>query len=150
MPVSEGGENFSLGQRQLVCLARVLLRQPKILVLDEATANVDHETDNAIQQIVLSSVQKMTVISIAHRLQTVASYDRVFVIDDGQVVESGTPLELLERHLPRRESEESIHARHEQPSAFYNMVKQMDSDAIEFMLAQARAAEASKRGAMWH
>ncbi|KAJ2734972.1 hypothetical protein IW152_001954 [Coemansia sp. BCRC 34962] len=143
MPVSEGGENFSVGQRQLVCLARVLLRQPKILVLDEATANVDHETDNAIQQIVLSSVQKMTVISIAHRLQTVASYDRVFVIDDGQVVESGTPLELLERHLLRHESEEL-----EQPSVFYNMVKQMDSDTVEFMLAQARDAEVGRRGAM--
>ncbi|KAJ2115485.1 hypothetical protein IW146_002281 [Coemansia sp. RSA 922] len=148
MPVGEGGDNFSVGQRQLVCLARVLLRQPKILVLDEATANVDHETDAAIQQIVLSNVHKMTVISIAHRLQTIASYDRVFVIDDGAVVESGTPLALLERHLLHRDSEESMQARQEQPSAFYNMVKQMDSDAVEFMLSQARAAEAGKRGAI--
>ncbi|KAJ2806885.1 hypothetical protein H4S07_003702 [Coemansia furcata] len=148
MPVGEGGDNFSVGQRQLVCLARVLLRKPKILVLDEATANVDHETDTAIQQIVLSTAHKMTVISIAHRLQTIASYDKLFVIDDGQVVESGTPLGLLERHLLHRGNEGSMHSGQEQPSVFYNMVKQMDSDALEFMLAQARAAEADKRRAI--
>ncbi|KAJ2446736.1 hypothetical protein GGF42_005616 [Coemansia sp. RSA 2424] len=146
MPVGEGGESFSVGQRQLVCLARVLLRQPKVLVLDEATANVDHETDAAIQKIVLSSVHKMTVISIAHRLQTIASYDKVFVIDEGQVVESGTPLALLERHLLHGDNDDGLRARQEeqQPSTFYSMVKQMDSGAVEFMLAQARAAEASR------
>ncbi|KAJ2745009.1 hypothetical protein GGI20_002502 [Coemansia sp. BCRC 34301] len=148
MPVGEGGESFSVGQRQLVCLARVLLRQPKILVLDEATANVDHETDAAIQKIVLSSQHKMTVISIAHRLQTIASYDRVFVIDEGQVVESGPPLTLLEGHLLQDGNDKGMRPRQgQQASTFYNMVKQMDSNAIEFMLAQARAAEAERRRA---
>ncbi|KAI7828424.1 P-loop containing nucleoside triphosphate hydrolase protein, partial [Kickxella alabastrina] len=91
MAIGEGGDGLSVGQRQLLCLARVLLRRPRILVLDEATANVDHETDAAIQRVVLSRAQGMTVISIAHRLQTIINYDKVFVVDDGRVVESGTP-----------------------------------------------------------
>ncbi|KAJ2465264.1 hypothetical protein GGI02_004751 [Coemansia sp. RSA 2322] len=146
MPVGESGECLSVGQRQLVCLARVLLTRPKILVLDEATANVDHETDAAIQQIVLSSAQNMTVISIAHRLQTIAGYDRVFVIDNGQVAESGTPLSLLQKHILPCAVGEGISTGYEQPSAFYTMAREMDDDAVEFMLAQARATEARNRG----
>ncbi|KAJ1999447.1 hypothetical protein GGI04_004568 [Coemansia thaxteri] len=118
----------------------------QILVLDEATANVDHETDAAIQQIVLSSAQNMTVISIAHRLQTIAGYDRVFVIDNGQVAESGTPLSLLQKHILPCAVGEGISTGYEQPSAFYTMAREMDDDAVEFMLAQARATEARNRG----
>ncbi|KAJ2887391.1 hypothetical protein FB639_001356 [Coemansia asiatica] len=127
--VGEGGECLSVGQRQLLCLARVLLRRPKILVLDEATANVDHKTDTAIQNVVLSRARDMTVISIAHRLQTIASYDRVFVIDSGQVIESGSPLALLDA-LNQNE-----------PSVFYTMAKEMGSEALEHMMKQARCAE---------
>ncbi|KAJ1842339.1 Multidrug resistance-associated protein 1, partial [Coemansia sp. RSA 486] len=131
--VGEGGESLSVGQRQLLCLARVLLREPKILVLDEATANVDLETDAAIQNVVLSRARDMTVISIAHRLQTIASYDRVFVMDDGQVVESGAPLALLD----------SLHQG--KPSVFYAMAKEMGDEALDHMLAQARHAEQKRR-----
>ncbi|KAJ1816177.1 hypothetical protein LPJ56_002435 [Coemansia sp. RSA 2599] len=132
--VGEGGENLSVGQRQLLCLARVLLRRPRILVLDEATANVDHETDAAIQNVVLSRSRGMTVISIAHRLQTIASYDRVFVVDGGQVVESGAPLALLD-----------LYQQDEPPSAFYAMAREAGDDALEHMIMQARDAEQRKR-----
>lgn len=134
MAVGEGGDNFSVGQRQLLCLARVLLGKPMILILDEATANVDHETDRAIQDIVLSNTLNMTVISIAHRLQTIINYDRIYVIDGGQVVESGTPLSLLEQHLQTADSDSNSH----EPSVFYTMVREMDAAMASYMLRQAR------------
>ncbi|XP_033886772.3 multidrug resistance-associated protein 1-like isoform X3 [Acipenser ruthenus] len=92
---SEGGENLSLGQRQLVCLARALLRKTKILVLDEATAAVDLETDNLIQSTIRSQFEECTVLTIAHRLNTVMDYTRVLVLDKGQIVEFDSPASLL-------------------------------------------------------
>jgi ATP-binding cassette, subfamily C (CFTR/MRP), member 4 len=86
---------FSAGQKQLVCLARALLKKSKILVLDEATANVDFKTDELIQRKIKESFKKSTVFTIAHRLLTIADYDRVFVIDRGLLVEEGAPLKLL-------------------------------------------------------
>ncbi|XP_041086283.1 multidrug resistance-associated protein 1-like [Polyodon spathula] len=94
---SEGGENLSLGQRQLVCLARALLRKTKILVLDEATAAVDLETDNLIQSTIRSQFEECTVLTIAHRLNTVMDYTRVIVMDKGLIVESDTPSNLIEQ-----------------------------------------------------
>ncbi|MBN3303878.1 MRP3 protein, partial [Amia calva] len=92
---SEGGENLSLGQRQLVCLARALLRKTKILVLDEATAAVDLETDNLIQSTIRSQFEECTVLTIAHRLNTIMDYTRVIVMDKGQIVEMDTPANLI-------------------------------------------------------
>ena len=92
--VAEGGDNFSGGQRQLICIARALLRKPKILVLDEATASIDMETDDMIQKMVRINFQECTVLTIAHRLDTIIDSDRVMVMDAGLMVECGPP-ELL-------------------------------------------------------
>ncbi|XP_028669916.1 multidrug resistance-associated protein 1-like isoform X1 [Erpetoichthys calabaricus] len=92
---SEGGENLSLGQRQLVCLARALLRKTKILVLDEATAAVDLETDNLIQSTIRSQFEDCTILTIAHRLNTIMDYTRVIVMDKGHIVESDAPSNLI-------------------------------------------------------
>ncbi|XP_029433021.1 multidrug resistance-associated protein 1-like isoform X2 [Rhinatrema bivittatum] len=94
---SEGGENLSVGQRQLVCLARALLRKTKILVLDEATAAVDLETDNLIQSTIRIQFKDCTVITIAHRLNTIMDYTRVMVLDRGQIVEFDSPVNLLQK-----------------------------------------------------
>jgi len=93
--VAEGGENLSVGQRQLVCLARALLRKSKILVLDEATAAVDLETDELIQQTIRREFADRTVFTIAHRLNTIMDYDRVLVLDNGSVIEFDSPANLL-------------------------------------------------------
>uniref|UniRef100_A0A8C2DJM9 ABC-type glutathione-S-conjugate transporter n=1 Tax=Cyprinus carpio TaxID=7962 RepID=A0A8C2DJM9_CYPCA len=92
---SEGGENLSLGQRQLVCLARALLRKTKILVLDEATAAVDLETDNLIQSTIRTQFEDCTVLTIAHRLNTIMDYTRVIVMDRGHITEMDSPSNLI-------------------------------------------------------
>uniref|UniRef100_A0A8C8ZR90 Multidrug resistance-associated protein 1 n=1 Tax=Prolemur simus TaxID=1328070 RepID=A0A8C8ZR90_PROSS len=94
---AEGGENLSVGQRQLLCLARALLRKTKILVLDEATAAVDLETDDLIQSTIRTQFEDCTVLTIAHRLNTIMDYTRVIVLDKGEIRECGAPSDLLQQ-----------------------------------------------------
>lgn len=95
--VAEGGSNFSVGQRQLLCLARAILRKNRVLVLDEPTANVDGYTDKLLQAAVSKSFTEATIIAVAHRLDTVIDYDKILVLGSGKVLEYGSPRELLER-----------------------------------------------------
>ncbi|CAG9783009.1 unnamed protein product [Diatraea saccharalis] len=94
--VVSGGANFSAGQRQLLCLARAALARNRLLVLDEATANVDPTTDTLIQKSIRKYFSDCTVLTVAHRLHTVADSDRVVVMDAGRIVECGHPHELLQ------------------------------------------------------
>ncbi len=95
-PVAEGGGNYSVGERALLCMSRALLRKHGVLVLDEATASVDPENDALIQHMVRTQLADCTVLAVAHRLRTVAFYDMVLVLQQGKVVEYGHPRVLLE------------------------------------------------------
>ena len=96
-PISEGGGNLSAGQRQLLCLARALLRSARILILDEATASIDSVSDAALQKTIASAFAECTVLTIAHRLHTIIQSDRILVLDAGRVLEYDTPGKLLQR-----------------------------------------------------
>ncbi|KAJ3007270.1 UNVERIFIED_CONTAM: Multidrug resistance-associated protein 4 [Siphonaria sp. JEL0065] len=120
-PVAENGSNWSVGERQLICLARAILRNSKLIVLDEATSAVDMRTDALVQQAIRSSTglfASSTVLCIAHRLQTIIDFDRVLVLDYGKVVEYGSPHELLQKNAEK-----------DSDAWFARMVAQMGEDA---------------------
>ncbi|XP_074520696.1 ATP-binding cassette sub-family C member 4-like [Halichoeres trimaculatus] len=94
--LAESGSNFSVGQRQLVCLARAILRKNRILVIDEATANVDPRTDELIQKTIRDKFRECTVLTIAHRLNTIIDSDRILVLDSGTIQEFDSPFTLLQ------------------------------------------------------
>lgn len=95
--VDNDGINFSLGERQLIALARALVRTSKVLILDEATASVDLETDEYIQKTITREFRYCTILCIAHRLNTILHYDRILVMDEGRIVQKGTPIHLFKQ-----------------------------------------------------
>ncbi|CAE1282648.1 ABCC4 [Acanthosepion pharaonis] len=127
--VNEGGDNYSVGQRQLICLGRAILRQNKILIIDEATANVDVGTDALIQKTIREKFKHCTVLTIAHRLVTIMDSDRVLVLDNGEIMEFDSPHNLLQ----------------DTKGYFYKMVHQGDSSEIEYLTSIAwQAAQRQK------
>ncbi|ELP85761.1 multidrug resistance-associated protein, putative [Entamoeba invadens IP1] len=95
-PVTENGENFSLGERQMICMARALLKNAKILIMDEATASIDIQTDIMIQEMVRTNFTECTVLTIAHRLHSIMDATKVMVFDNGKLMENDKPINLIE------------------------------------------------------
>lgn len=95
MEIKPNGSNLSQGQRQLICIARAIITKPKILLMDEATANIDETTDLLIQEVIKREFMDSTVVTIAHRLNTIIQYDKILVLGKGKRAEEGAPYELL-------------------------------------------------------
>ena len=110
--LQEGGNDLSVGQRQLLCMARALLKKARILLMDEATSNVDNTTDSLIQHTIRSAFTHCTILTIAHRLHTIADSDMILVLNSGEVSEYGAPSDLMARPDSRFRGlvEESVHS----------------------------------------
>jgi hypothetical protein len=145
-PVSTGGANLSQGQRQLVCLARALLKRPKIVVLDEATSAVDRGTDSNIQESLRQefAAAGCTVLVIAHRLSTVADFDRLLVLEKGRVAEMGTPRELLLAGMRRAAEDAQRGIKNTKVDDGYP-----ERDGDESTLQSETSAEPDGTGAFW-
>ena len=96
MEIEAKGANLSVGQRQLICIAKALVQDSKILLMDEATASIDKKLDQLIQRVIMDQMEDRTVITIAHRLETIIGYDKVVILSDGSKIEEGSPQELME------------------------------------------------------
>uniref|UniRef100_A0A667Z5H1 Multidrug resistance-associated protein 4-like n=1 Tax=Myripristis murdjan TaxID=586833 RepID=A0A667Z5H1_9TELE len=120
--LAESGSNFSVGQRQLVCLARAILRKNRVLIIDEATANVDPRTDELIQQTIREKFRECTVLTIAHRLNTIIDSDRILVLDAGQIHAYDEPYTLLQ----------------DPDGIFYKMVQQTGKQEAAALLEAAK------------
>ena len=94
--ISEGGTNLSVGEKQLICITRAILRKSKIIVMDEATASIDYKTEELIQKAISDLLNDSTFITIAHRIKTILNYDKIITLDNGQIVDFDTPKNLLE------------------------------------------------------
>ncbi|XP_071243709.1 ATP-binding cassette sub-family C member 4-like isoform X2 [Salvelinus alpinus] len=126
--LAESGSNFSVGQRQLVCLARAILRKNRILIIDEATANVDPRTDELIQKTIRDKFRECTVLTIAHRLNTIIDSDRILVLDAGQIHAYDEPYTLLQNH----------------DGIFFKMVQQTGRQEAVALLQSAKQAYNSR------
>ncbi|GEQ70295.1 hypothetical protein JCM33374_g3971 [Metschnikowia sp. JCM 33374] len=127
--VSEGGNNLSQGQRQLMCLARSLLKSPKVILLDEATASIDYKSDALIQQTIRDEFSNSTILTIAHRLRSIIDYDMILVMDAGRVVEYDDPYTLIAN----------------KESLFYSMCD--NSGELESLTKLAKASFVDKKNA---
>ena len=94
--ISENGSNLSIGQKQLICITRAILRKTKIIVLDEATASIDYKTEEIIQKALNELLVNSTMLCIAHRIKTVINADKILVLENGEIAEFDTPKNLLE------------------------------------------------------
>ena len=94
--VKEDGKNLSVGEKQLICMVRAILRKSKIIIMDEATSSVDYSTEKLIQKTILNNLKGSTILTIAHRIKTILEYDRIFVLDKGELIEEGSPKKLIE------------------------------------------------------
>ncbi|POM72838.1 ABC Superfamily, partial [Phytophthora palmivora] len=106
--LSENGENFSVGERQMLCMARASLTRSHIVVMDEATASIDHATEKKLQQMINRDFQDATVLTIAHRLATVLESDRIMVLSDGRVVEFDSPHDMMQISNTRQLNQEDL------------------------------------------
>ena len=95
--IEENGNNLSVGERQLICIARAFLKKNKIIVMDEATSSIDFKTENIIQNTISKFMNNCTIITIAHRIKTIINYDKILVMSNGEIVEFDTPKNLLEK-----------------------------------------------------
>lgn len=125
LKIESKGENISIGQRQLICIARALVKKPKILLMDEATANIDQKTDSVIQNLIKMNLSHTTVVTIAHRLITIVQYDKVFIFEAGVKIEEGSPAKLLS----------------DRDSRFSGMVLESGKDFYEKMIVAAEDKE---------
>lgn len=126
--ITEGGSNFSVGQRQLICLARAVIKENRILILDEATANVDPKTDALIQETIRDVFASCTILTIAHRLHTIMDSDKVLVLDAGQIIEFDDPLTLINK----------------ENGMFNSMVKATGKEMSENLRTMAKLAQESR------
>jgi ABC-type multidrug transport system fused ATPase/permease subunit len=124
MIVESGGSNLSQGQRQLLCISRALMKKPKILLMDEATASIDSKTDEIIQGLIKTEFRRSTLITIAHRLNTIIQYDKILSLKNGNAVEFDSPSNLLRK----------------EDSYFCNMVREYGEEFFQQMLALADEA----------
>ena len=118
VPVKSGGENLSAGERQMVCIARALLKQSKVILIDEATSNIDLNSEEMFLKTIKEKFEESTVLTGAHRPKTIINSDRIIVMGEGEIVEEGAPEELLRR-------EGSIFA------GMWNEAKRAKQDIIE-------------------
>ena len=95
--ISEGGNNLSIGEKQLICIIRAILRKSKIFIMDEATSSIDYKSEDIIQNVIFQLLNQCTVITIAHRIKTILNYDKILVLDNGVIVDYDSPKNLLDK-----------------------------------------------------